>query len=30
MSIDKNANWVINIHQDPYDDSGANKKAVFK
>lgn len=30
MSIDKNATWVINIHQDPYDDSGANKKAVFK
>jgi cation diffusion facilitator family transporter len=30
MSIDKNANWVINIHQDPYDDSRADKKAVFK
>lgn len=30
MSIDKNANWIINIHQDPYDDSGADKKAVFR
>lgn len=30
MSIDKDAAWVINIHQDPYDDSGANKKAAFK
>ncbi len=29
MSIDKDASWVISIHQDPYDDSGANKKAVL-
>ena len=30
MSIDKDSAWVINIHQDPYDDSGANKKALYK